>query len=52
MSYVFPYGSNLCNNIQSWQERKAKLHSWAAAIIHLAAIFTFTELKSCPFWHP
>lgn len=34
------------------QECEAKLDSFAAAIILHAAIFTFTELKSCPFWHP
>lgn len=34
------------------QGREAKLNSFMATIIHHAAIFTFRELKSCPFWQP
>lgn len=28
MSYVFPYGSNLCNNIQSWMRAETRGQTW------------------------
>lgn len=49
MSYVFPYDSNLCNNIQRWIRAgtRGKTRLFHASIFHIHG----TQVLSF-FWHP